>query len=48
MNKIEKIEKEKFIRKFCKEKGWNPNELTTNQMLIITRQPDYNKKTTLQ
>lgn len=46
MNNIEKIEREKFIRSFCKEKGWNPNELTTNQMLIISSQSKYKKKTT--
>lgn len=46
MNKVEKIEREKFIKKFCKEKGWNPNELTTNQMLIIVSQSKYKNKTT--
>lgn len=46
MNNIEKIEREKFIRNFCKEKGWNPNELTTNQMLIIASQSKYKNKTT--
>lgn len=33
--------KEKFVIKFCKEKNWNYNELTTGQMLIITKQPEY-------
>jgi predicted HicB family RNase H-like nuclease len=33
--------KEKFISKFCKERGWNPKELTTGQMLFIISQPDY-------
>lgn len=45
MNQREKIEREKFIRNFCKEKGWNPNELTTNQMLIIANQSKYKKTT---
>ena len=36
-----KLLKENFIKKFCKEKGWNPNELTVNQMLIITKQANY-------
>ena len=27
--------------KFCKEKKWNPTELTVGQMLIVTRQEDY-------
>lgn len=41
MEKQIQIKKENFIRKFCKEKGWNPNELSTNQMLIIVSQKDY-------
>jgi DNA-binding NtrC family response regulator len=36
-----KILRENFIQKFCKQKGWNPNELTTNQMLVITQQDRY-------
>lgn len=36
-----KILRERFLVKFCKEKKWNPNELTTGQMLIITKQSDY-------
>jgi hypothetical protein len=35
--------RERFIVKFCKEKKWNFNELTTGQMLIITQQPDFIK-----
>lgn len=42
MKNIDKIKTEQFIRFFCKEKGWNVNELTTNQMLIII-----NKKNSL-
>ena len=33
--------KEKFIIDFCKKKGWNYNELTTGQMLIITNKLEY-------
>lgn len=33
--------REKFIRTFCKEKGWNYNELTTGQMLIIINNQNY-------
>lgn len=29
---------EKLILKFCKERGWNANELTTGQMLFIISQ----------
>lgn len=36
-----KILRERFLVKLCKEKKWNPNELTTGQMLIITKQADY-------
>lgn len=38
-----KLLRERFIKTFCKKKGWNPNELTVNQMLIITKQKDYIK-----
>lgn len=45
MNKLTKQEikllREKFLTDFCKQKKWNPNELTTGQMLIITKQPEY-------
>ena len=30
--------REKFINEYSKKKGWNPKELTTNQMLEITSQ----------
>lgn len=35
------VKREKFILAFCKERGWNYNELTTGQMLILVRQTDY-------
>jgi hypothetical protein len=33
--------RERFIVKFCKERNWNYNELTTGQMLIITKQTGF-------
>jgi hypothetical protein len=33
--------RERFIIDFCKRKGWNHNELTTGQMLIISNNTDY-------
>lgn len=39
--KKENIKKESFIRRFCKSKGWNPNELSTNQMLVIVNKKEY-------
>ena len=36
-----RISKEKFISEFCKNRGWNPKELTTGQMLFIVSQPEY-------
>lgn len=33
--------REIFLVKFCKEKNWNQNELTTGQMLIIASQPEF-------
>jgi hypothetical protein len=38
-----KLLRERFIKTFCKQKGWNPNELTVNQMLIITKEKNYLK-----
>ena len=35
------ILKEKFLVEYCKKMGWNHNELSTNQMLLITSQKDY-------
>jgi hypothetical protein len=34
---------EKFIKNFCKERGWNAKELTTGQMLFISNQLEYQK-----
>ena len=34
---------EKFIKTYCKSKGWNPDELTTSQLLEITTQSSYKK-----
>jgi predicted HicB family RNase H-like nuclease len=36
-----RISKEKFIYEFCKQRGWNPRELTTGQMLFIITQSDF-------
>jgi Ca2+-binding EF-hand superfamily protein len=33
--------REKFISEYSKTKGWNPNDLSTNQMLEITSQNRY-------
>ena len=33
--------RERFVVKFCKERNWNYNELTTGQMLILTKQPGF-------
>jgi hypothetical protein len=33
--------REKFINEYSKKKGWNPKELTTNQMLEITSQREF-------
>ncbi len=42
LSKQEKtILKEKFIREYCKKKGWNMNSLTSNQMLEIVSQSKY-------
>lgn len=38
---IKAIKKEKFIIEFCKQRGWNPNELTTGQMLFITTSEEF-------
>lgn len=35
------ILKEKFLVEYCKKMGWNHNELSTNQMLLITQQSGY-------
>lgn len=45
MNKSKKedisILREKFLIKYCKKMNWNHNELSTNQMLHITKQKEY-------
>jgi hypothetical protein len=33
--------REKFLHEYSKSKGWNPNELSTNQMLEIVSQKQY-------
>lgn len=33
--------REKFIEEYSKEKGWNPKELTTTQMLEVVGQNGY-------
>lgn len=33
--------REKFLLNFCKKMNWNHNDLSTNQMLLITSQKDY-------
>lgn len=33
--------REKFIINYAKQKGWNPSELTTNQMLEIVNEKGY-------
>jgi len=33
--------REKFINEYSKKKGWNPKELSTNQMLEIIGQREY-------
>lgn len=46
-NEEVKQKREGFIKDYCKEKGWNPDELSTEQYLLITRQDQYinpNKK----
>jgi hypothetical protein len=33
--------REKFLNEYSKSKGWNPKELSTNQMLEIVSQKQY-------
>ena len=43
-NKIrleENLLKEAFLANFCKKRGWNPNELTTEQLLQIAKEQSY-------
>jgi hypothetical protein len=42
MNKEElTILREKFIVEFSKSRGWNPQELTSTQMIEIVTQQEY-------
>ena len=36
LDQIKNINIEKVLIKICKEKGWNPKELTTGQLIWIT------------
>lgn len=40
-----KISREKFISKFCKERGWSSNQLTPNQIRVIVTNSEYIKPT---
>jgi hypothetical protein len=33
--------REKFLVEYCKKMGWNHNQLSTTQMLLITQQNGY-------
>lgn len=33
--------REKFLKNYCKSRGWNEKELKTNQMMEIINQPGY-------
>lgn len=33
--------REKFLTNYCKEKGWNSNNLSSNQMLEIVSHKNY-------
>ena len=33
--------RERFINEYSKKKGWNPKELSNNQMLEIVSHPSY-------
>jgi hypothetical protein len=45
MKKLNKTEisllREQYLIKYCKNLGWNHNELSTSQMLIIVNQVEY-------
>jgi hypothetical protein len=45
MKELEKkqisILREQYVIKYCKNLGWNPNELSTKQMLIVVNQQEY-------
>lgn len=44
MKNLEIYNKEIFIKNFCKKRGWNPEELSTNQMLVIVKEYEIYKK----
>lgn len=35
------ILREEFLNKYCKRQGWEPNELSTDQYLLIVNQDGY-------
>jgi hypothetical protein len=45
MKKLNKTEisllREQYLIRYCKNLGWNHNELSTSQMLIIVNQVEY-------
>lgn len=40
-NEEQLLLREKFIAEYSKNKGWNPKELTSTQMLEIVTQKEY-------
>jgi hypothetical protein len=45
MENNKKILREKFISKFCKQRGWSKEKLTPEQMLLIVTNPKYKNPT---
>jgi len=42
MNKRETLKARlKFVRKYCIERNWNPEDLSLEQLLEIRRQPEW-------
>jgi hypothetical protein len=35
---------EKFIKEYCKKKGWNPNNLSPSQLIQIVEDKEYKKR----
>lgn len=35
------LNRERFVIEYCKKMGWNPNELSSKQMLSILGQSSY-------
>lgn len=33
--------RERFINRYCKSRGWNPNSLSVNQMMEILSKSEY-------